>query len=170
MNSGLGVTPATADPPIKQSALPSITQNWDKILPSGQRFTVLTEFNNQAVRDNETGLVWERAPLATGFTWFQAIGHCAESTVGGRMGWHLPMVEQMTSLLDPGVTSSPKLSPGHPFQISGVSHCCWAATQSPDNPALAYTVDISIAGAAPGVKTGALFTWCVRGGQSLNGN
>jgi hypothetical protein len=39
--------------------------NWDKNLPSASRFTILHDFNNEAVRDNETGLVWERSPIGT---------------------------------------------------------------------------------------------------------
>ncbi len=171
LSAHLGVSSTNAVTLPPNSPFAGVTPNWDKKLPSSSRFTVLSDFNNEAVRDNETGLVWESAPLVTGFTWFQAIGHCAETKVGGRMGWHLPTVEQMASLLDPTVSGSPKLSPGHPFQVPpGVSSCCWTATQFPGNSTLAYTVDISIAGSAGGLKVGALFSWCVRGGQSFDGN
>ena len=32
------------------------TESWDKNLPSASRFTILPKFNNEAVRDNNTGL------------------------------------------------------------------------------------------------------------------
>jgi hypothetical protein len=34
-------------------------QKWDKNLSSTSRFTILSEFNEAAVRDNNTGLVWD---------------------------------------------------------------------------------------------------------------
>jgi hypothetical protein len=40
---------------VKENALAGVTQNWDKNLPSASRFTVLPSFNNEAVRDNNTG-------------------------------------------------------------------------------------------------------------------
>ena len=50
-----------AKPGSSPTDLSGVTQNWDKKLPGDSRFTVLPDFNNQAVRDNETGLVWERS-------------------------------------------------------------------------------------------------------------
>ena len=51
-----------------------VTQNWDKNLPSASRFTVLAAFGNHAVRDNNTGLVWEQAPDATPRIWVNFAG------------------------------------------------------------------------------------------------
>ena len=45
------------------------TKNWDGNLAGTLRFTVLPSFGNHAVRDNNTGLVWEQAPDATRTTW-----------------------------------------------------------------------------------------------------
>jgi hypothetical protein len=44
---------------IDLSGLPT---NWDKALPAAQRFVLLAPFNNDAVRDDNTGLVWEKSP------------------------------------------------------------------------------------------------------------
>ena len=35
---------------------------WSRKLPAATRFLVLTDWNNEAVLDKETGLVWERTP------------------------------------------------------------------------------------------------------------
>ena len=76
---GTGVTPAWADTPL---ILPSVTQNWDKNLPSTSRFTVLAKFNNQAVRGNNTGLVWEQAPNGTPpRSWNDAVRYCLNKVV-----------------------------------------------------------------------------------------
>jgi hypothetical protein len=50
---------------VKDDALTGVTQNWDKNLPSASRFTVLANFGGAAVRDNNTGLVWEQAADGT---------------------------------------------------------------------------------------------------------
>src|SRR5213592_884355 len=39
------------------------TPSWDQKLVYFQRFICLTDWNNEAVLDRETGLVWQRAPF-----------------------------------------------------------------------------------------------------------
>jgi hypothetical protein len=104
--------------------LRGVTQNWDKKLNStnggadgcnSDRFSCVLD--SQAVRDNETGLVWERTPEGVTRTWEDAIRTCWQRQAGGRMGFHLPTIEQLASLVDPAVASpGPTLPPGHPFQ------------------------------------------------------
>ena len=59
-------------------------QNWDKNVPTASRFTVLAEFNNEAVRDNNTGLVWERAPDGTTRSWGDAAFYLSTSMLAAR--------------------------------------------------------------------------------------
>src|SRR5678809_1356899 len=54
--SGVGMSSVYAAPPSN----PNPTHSWDKKLPSVSRFTVLSDFGGAAVRDEETGLVWEK--------------------------------------------------------------------------------------------------------------
>jgi hypothetical protein len=60
-----------------------VTPNWDKVLPAAQRFVVLSGFNGQAVRDDETGLVWEQSPATTTHAWSTARIQCTGRTTGG---------------------------------------------------------------------------------------
>jgi hypothetical protein len=82
-NYALGVSSADADTPSKEGPFAGVTQNWDKNLPSASRFTFLADFGGAAVRDNNTGLVWERAPDNTTRVWVIALQYCINKNVGG---------------------------------------------------------------------------------------
>ena len=72
----LAVPAHAAKPGSSPTDLSGVTQNWDTKLPNDSRFTILPDFNNQAVRDNETGLVWERSPSTSQASWYDAIRVC----------------------------------------------------------------------------------------------
>jgi hypothetical protein len=158
--------------------LRGVTQNWDKKLTnSAERFTVLADFDNKAVRDNETGLVWEKSPTTTS-NWFDAITHCAQLEVDDRKGWALPMREQLASLVDTTSQSCTNdnvcLPDGHPF-LNVQAGVYWSATTSTRNgdvfsPALAWVVLFSNGDVFNNGKGGNAHAWCVRGGQSFDGN
>jgi hypothetical protein len=154
------INPAAAAPPVKEDSLLGVTQNWDKVLPAAQRFVVLVAFNNEAVRDNETGLVWERSPGLTIFGWKDARLHCPNKNVGGRKGWRLPSFPELASLIDPS-NSNPTLPTGHPFSNVQAAHY-WSATALADEPTSAWLVDFNL-GVGTGGKTGSGHAWCVRG-------
>jgi hypothetical protein len=79
------------------------TENWDKNLPTSSRFTVLVEFNNEAVRDNNTGLVWERSPETHDMDLKSAAAYCANKIIGGAVGWRLPSLIELKSVQDPSL-------------------------------------------------------------------
>src|SRR5207245_7287955 len=84
------------------------TLRWDQALPAAQRFVVLAAFNNAAVLDKNTGLVWEKSPAtpAGEGTWGGGTRTCLRKTTGGQQGWRLPAIPELASLLDP--TMSPR--------------------------------------------------------------
>src|SRR5262245_61952254 len=132
-----------------QVDLRGVTQNWDEALPannpggpcpnSSSRFTCV--FGGTAVRDNQTGLVWERSPTTVRYTWnhgpnsegslFEAGArqYCALKMTGGQMGWRLPSIQELFSLVDPSLNDDAgtlTLPPGHPFSnIQGAFHGYW---------------------------------------------
>lgn len=85
---------------------------WDH---NASRFQLLAPFANQAVLDRETGIVWERAPSPQAFTWDQAQKRCNALVVGNRMGWRVPTLQELTSVLSIG--SPNNLEAGHPLYI-----------------------------------------------------
>jgi len=83
------------------------TVRWDTNNPSASRFVVLAAFNNQAVLDKNTGLVWEQHPTGTGTfdpNSFPSAGQvCLNRNVGGTLGWRLPTASELVSLQDPSL-------------------------------------------------------------------
>src|ERR1700738_5375578 len=70
---------------------------WGEPIEDPSRFVVLASYNNQAVYDQETGLVWEQAPTNTARSWYLAQADCNTRAVGNRKGWRLPTVQELAS-------------------------------------------------------------------------
>lgn len=148
---------------------------WDQKLPVATRFIVLTDWNSDAVLDRETGLVWEKAPTAIPAPpkdWTTARSTCVAKGVGNRMGWRLPSVHELASLIEPtripprpiGIAALPEF---HPFN-TGQATSYWSATTLVGNPAIAWYVDFFDGGATFTDKAASFQIWCVRGGMNAD--
>lgn len=138
---------------------------WDDQINSPQRFKVLNEFNGEAVLDRETGLVWERSPSPVAFPWVTAFIVCFPKTVGGRLGWRVPTIEELASLVDPNNPGgNPDLPPNHPFANVQPS-TYWSATTVVFDPASAWDVSFAAGNVGVSNKSNSSRVWCVRGGQ-----
>ena len=178
--------------------------SWDQVLDStngdpdgcnSDRFTCVMEVdgNFEAVRDNETGLVWERSPSIVQRPVKKAFDHCVQQSpqtgtpsdpTGGRFGWHLPSIEQLASLVDRTV-EKPSLPPNHPFLNivvvwpgPGTSTDYFATTTEFDGRPVAthgysnpWAVQFTqgLVGTLGGRGYLGL-AWCVRGGTLSDGN
>lgn len=139
-------------------------KSWDAVIPDAdKRFKVLKAFNDEAVLDKETQLVWERsAAVETPTTWVQAQSHCYTRVVGGRMGWRTPTLEELTSLIDPAAPEpGAKLPPGHPFNVGTTNY--WSSTTTADDADVAWFVRLAIGEALTALKVAPFRAWCVRG-------
>ncbi len=147
-------------------------QSWDTQINDSSRFLVLSQFNNEAVLDKETGLVWEKSPTASS-NFRSSPVNCSWRLAGGRMGWRSPTIEELTSLIDPN-KSSPALPQGHPFTtIQSAKY--WSTTTRPDFADRGLVADFSGGATGPDIvdsafKTEQHYYWCVRGGQGLIGH
>ena len=169
-------------------ALPSWAQKITCVADNCQRFVVLANWNSEAVLDRETGLVWERAPGTapggpfgepiTTLPWGEAVEACRQFTVGGRMGWRLPTIEELQSLIDAD-TDERGLPPGHPFQNVQTSRdpnrraLYWSSTR-PDPaagfgsiPDTARIVGFLGTIGVSHMTLDANWFWCVRGGSGV---
>ena len=145
------------------------TPSWDQTLgcsalASCPRFIVLSNFNNAAVLDRDTGLIWDRAPNGGG-DWASMSQLCMESQIGGHFGWRLPSVPELMSLLDP-TQSNPALPPGNPFNDVFISSQLgfWTSNPTLVFPDRAWVVNVNNATIIQMSTTdGGRGFWCVRG-------
>jgi len=146
------------------------TPSWDQTLAcpttaSCPRFIVLSNFNNLAVLDRETGLVWQQNPFAFEFEWAGAAAFCSVLNTGGRFGWRLPTLPELVSLSDVDT-----LPAGHPFSNIQTRFRYWSSTTFPGDPNAAWDVAFSPTNLNIGSdgKTLSGLAWCVRGGVGVN--
>lgn len=161
----------------QSSDLQGVTQNWDKKLDAtngdvngcnSDRFTCL--FEDTVVRDNETGLVWERSPSSDTSTWLRAMVDSVLKNGGGRFGWQVPTVQQLYSLKDS--TQTPVALPaGHPFLnvVYGTTGnpTYWSSTELPDQ--FSDTIHLTSFGEINDItagKNGKFRVWLVRSGEN----
>lgn len=140
---------------------------WSEILPCDTTTCPRFEsvFGGAAVLDHETGIVWEQSPSPVRVSWYEAAYYCAQLVVGGRSGWHLPTIEQLSSLTDQTVNGAPKLPTGHPFTVEQ-NPAAWSGTtyENNQNLATAWGVEFFDGNPLPAVKSLQIRSaWCVRG-------
>ncbi len=163
-----------------QAPSPVIPPAWSQILDAtngdttagregcdSARFSCV--FNDTAVLDNETGLVWDRDPTAglateTGIdSWSIAANKCIRKFVGGRKGWRLSSVHELTTLIDMAIPANDiRLPAGHPFLNIG-NDFYWTATTWAEDTNRAWVVRFLGGGVPTDDKAMARPFWCVRG-------
>src|SRR5262245_57949973 len=150
--------------PARAGAIPT----WDKTLSGAGRFHVLSAFDDRAVLDKETGLVWERtlSPAAVPFS--GAVFACATLSIGNRRGWRVPTVEELASVMDLS-QATPPIAAGNPFEnlAADPDTFYWTTTPSP----IVADAKLAWGFAGPGSVADAPLTvplrrWCIRGGQN----
>ena len=165
----VGTIPAGADTGVGR-AFPTVS--WDRTMDCTKktcpRFLVLTNMNSEAVLDRETGLVWEQSPDIHAYEWRVALARCGGLTKGGRLGWRLPTIQELASLIE-ATQSTHSLPSGHPFSYVQLNNDSfyWSANTSVDISTGAWGMYFSV---GPFVldKGTSGYVWCVRGGQGVD--
>jgi hypothetical protein len=143
-------------------------RDWGRKFPASERFVVLSQFGSQAILDQETQLVWERAPDTILYTFSSADpARCVSKKIGGRLGWRLPTRVELMSLLVKNVSTSVKLPGSHPF-VGLVPGPYWTndglAKELSEGEFAKAVVNIGVPSVSYVHATVALArAWCVRG-------
>ena len=132
---------------------------WDHT--NAPRFQLLAPFGNQAVLDRETGLVWERGPGAVAaVNWSNAHERCNRLVVSNRMGWRVPTIQELTSILSIGFPNN--MEPNNPFVLPPNNQLIWSSTASAINANNAWATSLLGPLVSNVPKTSLARSWCVR--------
>lgn len=124
---------------------------------TADRFTLV--LNGAAVKDNQTGLIWEQEPDREHDVWHRSNERCAAKEVGGQKGWRGPSVEELKTLIDPA-QRDPALPPGHPFS-NIKSEIYWTSTPDSKDDIVAWQVSFFSGEPVTDQKSGTRRMWCV---------
>jgi hypothetical protein len=69
-----------------------------------------TDNGDGTVTDNVTGLMWQQVVPARTYAWAQALAYCPTLTLAGHSDWRLPLVIELSSIVDLG-HSNPSTDP-----------------------------------------------------------
>ena len=123
------------------------------------------------VLDKETGLIWPRNANVNGtaLNWLDANTTCRGIKIATRIGWRLPTVEELSSLIDTRRTN-PALPTGHPFvgvKFGPTEWAYWSSTSHENPDGSAWFVNLGSGAAGLATKGGNPqvlgFLWPVRG-------
>ncbi len=173
--AGRAIEAGPLDPPgpvaSTMRALDGLTPSWSLRLASddatGPDNCNSTRFEcvlgDAAVLDKETGLVWQMTPSSsTANSWFGALFTCNASLQGIsglRGGWHLPTIEEFSTLLAFSSTA--------PFANVSQTDEYWTSTTDPFDTTKALTRIIGTMTIVERAKnTVGARVWCVRGGAT----
>jgi len=123
-----------------------------------------TDLGNGVVRDNVTGLEWQKATAPGTYTWQQAIDYCNDLVLGGRSDWRLPTIKELSTLVDssipyPGPTINTSYFP------DTVASGYWSSTPYAGSTSYAWAVGFGYGDVLFGNKYGYGCVRAVRGGQ-----
>jgi hypothetical protein len=124
---------------------------------SNGRFTLV--LGGAAVKDNQTGLIWEQEPDRIHDVWAASVARCSTKQTGGRTGWRAPSLDELKTLIDP-TQHDPALPAGHPFS-NIKSEIYWTATPHPTDDIVAWQVSFFSGEPVTDQKSGTRRLWCV---------
>jgi hypothetical protein len=124
---------------------------------SEARFTLL--LNGAAVKDNQTGLIWEQEPDREHDVWSRSVARCAAKEVGGQKGWRAPTVDELKTLIDSS-QHDPALPAGHPFS-NIKSEIYWTSTPDPKDDIVAWQISFFSGEPVTDQKSGTRRMWCL---------
>ena len=123
-----------------------------------------TDLGNGIIRDNVSGLMWQKATAPGTYTWDEAKTYCAGRSLGGYSDWRLPTIKELTTLVDsnipyPGPTINTVYFP------DTVASYYWSSTTDADYSSYAWYVYFSYGGIGSYSKSYLYYVRAVRSGQ-----
>ncbi len=148
----------------------SVPKAWSQKHPTAdERFEVA--FEGDAARDRETGLVWERFPVAQVLKLNDAALHCWKQERSGRQGWRLPTAAEFMTLFDRSPTGNlPAFSfenslealQGQDLFVGIVRSFYWTSSALPADPSQRIVINTGSGQVEVRTADTSRYPWCVR--------
>ena len=123
-----------------------------------------TDLGNGIVRDNVTGLMWQKATARGSYTWQKALDYCANLELGPYSDWRLPAVNELLTLVDGNIPSpSPTINTAYFPHTKAAWY--WSSTTYAGNTEGAWGVNFGYGGDDRSYKTDSTYVRAVRSGQ-----
>ncbi len=97
----------------------------------------LLDNNNGTVTDLASGLIWQQSTDPTSLTWDNAITYCGNLNLASSNSWRLPMVKELSSIVDVRITNPSIDTNVFPDTISTYY---WAANEDSNDNTKAWIV------------------------------
>lgn len=94
--------------------------------------------DTETVKDDVTGLIWQRMNPNQTFSWAAAKSYCADLTLGGSSDWRLPTAIELVSIVDFSKSNPSIDTVAFPTTKMGYY---WTTSPVPGNPDRAFIVD-----------------------------
>jgi hypothetical protein len=128
--------------------------------------TVANQFTDNAngtIKDNLTGLTWQKAPNIDTLTWENALVYAEGLTLAGFSDWRLPNIKELQSINDERIVN-PSVSTTY-FTTIGVKKY-WSSTSLPNQTTRAWYLSTQFGITTYELKTARQSVICVHGNSS----
>jgi hypothetical protein len=128
--------------------------------------TVANPFTDNAdgtIKDNLTGLTWQKVPNTATLTWEQALVYAEGLTLGAASDWRLPNIKELESINDERIVT-PSVSTTY-FPAIGVKNY-WSSTSLPNQTTRAWYLSTQFGITTYELKTVPLYVIAVRGAST----
>ena len=122
-----------------------------------------TDKGDGTIKDNLTGLTWQKVPNLDSLTWENALTYAENLTLGGFSDWRLPNIKELQSISDDKLVN-PSVSTTF-FPAIGVKKY-WSSTSLPNQTTRAWYLNTQFGITTYDLKTVRLAVLCVRGSSS----
>jgi hypothetical protein len=122
------------------------------------------------VRDNVTGLTWQKETALNTYTFQQALSYCENLTLGGYSDWRIPTVKELSFIID-RARDNPSINISY-YPDTIVSEYYWTSTDftDPAIPNFVWLVHFSVGytNNSGNKSSGNFYVRAVRGEQTSN--
>ncbi|MEI7675189.1 MAG: DUF1566 domain-containing protein [Bacteroidales bacterium] len=128
-----------------------------------------TDKGDGTIKDNYTGLTWQKSSSTTAMTWESALAYAKTVTLGGKTDWRLPNIKELQSLNDVSRVK-PSINKTY-FPNIVTSAFYWSSTSQYKTPSIAWDFNTDYGVVTYNDKTLNEYVILVRGGmdnESLN--